>query len=59
MRKKKSDHEQTKNSTEVTIYNRLAVLRAKRGISRQEIADVLGVNYQTIGYIDAENTILA
>ena len=34
------------------IHNRLAVLRAERGLSRQELADALGVNYQTIGYLE-------
>ncbi|HET9173852.1 MAG TPA: helix-turn-helix transcriptional regulator [Candidatus Saccharimonadales bacterium] len=34
------------------IYNRLAVLRTERGISRQELAQQLGVNYQTIGFIE-------
>ena len=34
------------------LYNRLAVLRAERGISRQELADALGINYQTVGYIE-------
>ena len=31
------------------IYNRLAVLRADRKISRRELADALGVHYQTVG----------
>jgi putative transcriptional regulator len=31
------------------IYNRLAVLRAERGISRQDLAVRLNVNYQTVG----------
>jgi putative transcriptional regulator len=35
-----------------TIYNRIAVLRAERGISRRELADALGVHYQTIGYLE-------
>ncbi len=35
-----------------TLYNRLAVLRAERGLSRQDLADALGVNYQTVGYIE-------
>jgi putative transcriptional regulator len=35
-----------------TIHNRLPVLRAERGLSRQELADALGVNYQTIGYLE-------
>jgi DNA-binding XRE family transcriptional regulator len=34
------------------IYNRLAVLRAERGLTRQRLADALGVNYQTIGYLE-------
>jgi putative transcriptional regulator len=38
--------------TEPILYNRLTVLRAERGLSRQELADALGVNYQTIGYLE-------
>lgn len=34
------------------IHNRLAVLRAERGLSRQELADGLGINYQTVGYLE-------
>lgn len=34
------------------LYNRLAVLRAERGVSRQDLADALGVNYQTIGFLE-------
>ncbi|HEY7970605.1 MAG TPA: helix-turn-helix transcriptional regulator [Candidatus Limnocylindrales bacterium] len=34
------------------IHNRIAVLRAERGLSRQEMAESLGINYQTIGYIE-------
>ena len=34
------------------IYNRLAVLRTERGLSRRDLADALGVNYQTVGYIE-------
>jgi DNA-binding XRE family transcriptional regulator len=34
------------------LYNRIAVLRAERGISRQELADAMGVNYQTIGFLE-------
>ena len=36
----------------LTIYNRLSVLRAERELSRQELADAIGVNYQTIGYLE-------
>ena len=34
------------------IYNRIAMLRAERGISRRDLADALGVHYQTIGYLE-------
>ena len=34
------------------VYNRLPLLRADRGISRSELADALGIHYQTIGYIE-------
>ena len=34
------------------IYNRIAMLRAERGISRRELADALGVHYQTAGYLE-------
>jgi len=35
-----------------TIYNRIAVLRVERGISRRQLADALGVHYQTVGYLE-------
>ncbi|WP_433324491.1 helix-turn-helix transcriptional regulator [Spirillospora sp. CA-294931] len=35
-----------------TIHNRIAMLRAERGISRRELAAALGVHYQTIGYLE-------
>jgi putative transcriptional regulator len=34
------------------IYNRLPVLRAERGLSRQDLAKALGINYQTVGYLE-------
>lgn len=34
------------------IYNRLPVLRVERGLSRQALAEAVGVNYQTIGYLE-------
>jgi DNA-binding XRE family transcriptional regulator len=34
------------------LHNRLPMLRAERGISRQDLAARLGVNYQTIGYLE-------
>jgi DNA-binding XRE family transcriptional regulator len=34
------------------IHNRIAMLRAERGISRRELANALGVHYQTIGYLE-------
>lgn len=37
---------------EPALHNRLAVLRAERGLSRQDLAAAIGVNYQTIGYLE-------
>lgn len=34
------------------LYNRLAVLRAERGLSRRDLAAAVGVHYQTIGYLE-------
>ncbi|TCP54972.1 DNA-binding XRE family transcriptional regulator [Tamaricihabitans halophyticus] len=35
-----------------TIHNRIAMLRAERGISRRQLADALGIHYQTVGYLE-------
>jgi len=35
-----------------SIYNRIAMLRTERGISRRQLADAVGVHYQTIGYLE-------
>ncbi|WP_206063487.1 helix-turn-helix transcriptional regulator [Nocardioides sp. HDW12B] len=34
------------------MHNRIAMLRAERGISRRDLADALEVHYQTIGYLE-------
>lgn len=34
------------------VYNRISVLRADRKVSRRQLADDLGVHYQTIGYLE-------
>lgn len=34
------------------LYNQLAVLRAERGVSRAELAAAVGVNPQTIGFLE-------
>jgi len=34
------------------LFNRIAVLRAERGLSRNALADALDINYQTVGYIE-------
>lgn len=36
------------------IYNRIAVLRKERCISRKELAEKIGVNFQTVGYLERE-----
>lgn len=42
----------TAQRAEPVLYNRLAVMRTERRLSRQELADALEVNYQTIGYLE-------
>lgn len=37
---------------EPPVHNRLAALRADRGWSRREVADAVGVHYQTLGYLE-------
>ena len=37
---------------EVQVNNRIEELRTAAGISRQDLADAVGVHYQTIGYIE-------
>ncbi len=36
------------------LYNRISVLREEHGISRKELAEKIGVNYQTVGYLERE-----
>ncbi|TQN37786.1 DNA-binding XRE family transcriptional regulator [Blastococcus colisei] len=31
------------------VYNRIALLRAAQGVTRRQLADALGVHYQTVG----------
>ncbi len=34
------------------MHNRIAMLRAERGLSRKDLAEAVGVNYQTVGYLE-------
>ena len=34
------------------VHNRIALLRAERGVSRRQLAEALGVHYQTVGYLE-------
>ena len=36
------------------IFNRIGVLRKERNISRKELAEKIGVNFQTVGYLERE-----
>ena len=36
------------------LYNRIAILRQERGMSRMQLAEIIGVNVQTIGYLERE-----
>jgi len=35
-----------------TLYNRISVLRQERGVSRKELAKAIGVNFQTVGFLE-------
>jgi len=34
------------------IYNRIKMLRTEKGLSRKALAEAVGVNFQTIGYLE-------
>lgn len=34
------------------IHNRIAMLRVERRMSRRELAEALGIHYQTVGYLE-------
>ena len=36
------------------LYNRIGVLREERGVSRKKLAEKIGVNFQTVGYLERE-----
>ena len=36
------------------IYNRIAILRRERNVTRKQLAESIGVNFQTVGYLERE-----
>jgi putative transcriptional regulator len=36
------------------VYNRIVAERERLGMSRQELADAIGVHYQTVGYLERD-----
>lgn len=34
------------------VFNRVEELRLERGLTRQQLAEAVGVHYQTIGYLE-------
>lgn len=50
--RRKPDQTNTTADGQRPLYNRIAVLRTERQLSRQQLAESVGVNYQTIGYIE-------
>lgn len=34
------------------VHNRIAQLRAERGVTRRDLSAALGVHYQTVGYLE-------
>jgi DNA-binding XRE family transcriptional regulator len=41
-----------KRQAKSSVHNRIQMLRIGRGLSRQDLADAVGVNFQTIGYLE-------
>ena len=39
---------------EEPVYNRIEEARSAQGLTRQDLADKVGVHYQTIGYLERE-----
>jgi len=42
------------SSKQVNFYNRVKMLRVERGLSRQQLAELINVHPQTIGYIERQ-----
>ena len=36
------------------LFNRISLLRIERNVSRKEVAEAIGVNFQTVGYLERE-----
>lgn len=41
-----------KPKAEDPVYSCIEELRSRAGLSRQELADAVGVHYQTVGYLE-------
>jgi DNA-binding XRE family transcriptional regulator len=39
-------------NSEEPVFNQIEAVRTAQGLSRQELADLVGVHYQTIGYLE-------
>jgi DNA-binding XRE family transcriptional regulator len=39
-------------NSEEPVFNQIGQIRTSMGLSRQELADLVGVHYQTIGYLE-------
>jgi putative transcriptional regulator len=39
-------------NSEEPVFNQIEQIRTAKGLSRQELADLVGVHYQTIGYLE-------
>src|SRR3989440_10508518 len=50
--RRKEDQKTSTADVQRPLFNRIAVLRTERQLSRQQLAEAVGVNYQTIGYIE-------
>ncbi|MCK5130810.1 MAG: helix-turn-helix transcriptional regulator [Candidatus Sabulitectum sp.] len=37
------------------LYNRIKYLRVEKGISRKQLAEEIGINFQTVGYLERQD----
>lgn len=40
------------STTPESVHNRISLLRAEQGVTRRDLAEALGVHYQTVGYLE-------
>jgi putative transcriptional regulator len=53
--KREKTRKRPEDSGAFAIYNRVRVLRQEMGLSQKELAEALGINYRTVGYLERQD----